>query len=68
MEFEIGLGVSARHLHLCRKDMDILFGKGSELTFKKPISQPGQFASNEQVILRTSKGDTKLRVLGPLRP
>ena len=68
MEFALVLGVSARHAHLCRKDMDILFGKDSELHVKKAIGQPGQYASEEQIIMRTAKGDTKLRIIGPLRP
>lgn len=41
MQFPIVLGVSARHAHLCREHMDILFGEGSELHVKKPIGQPG---------------------------
>ena len=40
--------VSARHIHLCREDMDILFGKGSELHPIKDLSQPGQYASEEK--------------------
>lgn len=68
MKFQLVLGVSARHAHLSRKDMDILFGEGSELHVKKPIGQPGQYASEEQIIMETAKGQTKLRVIGPLRP
>lgn len=68
MQFQLELGVSARHAHLSRKDMDVLFGEGSELHVKKEIGQPGQFASEEQIIMETAKGQTKLRVIGPLRP
>ena len=68
MEFQMKIGVSARHAHLDRHDMDILFGEGSELTMKSPISQPGQYASNEQILMVTPKGETKLRIIGPLRP
>ena len=39
---------SARHLHLSRKDLDTLFGPGYQLTPKKDLSQPGQFAYNEK--------------------
>lgn len=68
MQFPIVLGVSARHAHLCREHMDILFGAGSELHVKKMIGQPGQYASEEQVTLVTAKGEMKLRIIGPLRP
>ena len=49
MQFPLVLGVSARHAHICREHMDILFGAGSELHVKKTIGQPGQFASEEQI-------------------
>lgn len=68
MEFPIILGVSARHAHLCREHMDILFGAGSELHVKKPIGQPGQYASEEQITMVTPKASMKLRIIGPLRP
>ena len=68
MQFPIVLGVSARHAHLCREHMDILFGEGSELHVKKPIGQPGQFASEEQITMVTPKDSMKLRIIGPLRP
>jgi putative phosphotransacetylase len=54
---------------LCREHLDILFGKGYELTVVKPISQPGQFASNEFVTVQGSKGEISgVRILGPTRP
>ena len=68
MRFKLRMGVSGRHCHLKREDMDILFGFGSELHPLKPIVQPGQFTSEECVYLETDKGKMKLRVIGPLRP
>ena len=59
--------VSARHIHLCRADMDVLFGEGSELHPIKYLSQPGQYASEEKVTLKGPKGTAGVRVLGPLR-
>lgn len=67
MRFKLRMGVSGRHCHLKREDMDILFGFGSELHPLKPIVQPGQFTSEECVYLETDKGKMKLRVIGPLR-
>ncbi len=64
----VPIGVSNRHIHLDRADMDALFGQGSELTFKKELGQPGQFASEETVTLHGPKGElSRVRVLGPLR-
>ncbi|MBB4301445.1 propanediol utilization protein [Rhodobium orientis] len=64
----IPVGVSNRHIHLSRPDMDALFGPGAALTRKKAMKQPGQYAAEETVILRGSKGEIgKVRVLGPLR-
>lgn len=65
---EIPVSVSARHVHLSRKDMDRLFGSGSELTLYKSLSQPGQFAAVEKVALEGPKGRIEnVRILGPLR-
>ncbi|MDR3745933.1 MAG: phosphate propanoyltransferase [Acidobacteriaceae bacterium] len=61
---------SARHMHICREDMDVLFGKGSELTVYKPLFQAGNFASNEKVTIigPRSRLISNLRILGPMRP
>ena len=63
----IPIGVSARHVHLCRQDLDTLFGAGHELTFHKEL-MGGQFAAEETVTL-VGRNQTalKARVLGPLR-
>jgi len=60
---------SARHCHLCREDLDILFGKGYELTVFRDLYQPGNFAANEMVTIigPRSRVISNLRILGPLR-
>ena len=59
---------SARHAHLCRKDVETLFGAGYQLTEFKALTQPGQFAANEKIDLIGPKGTIKgVRILGPAR-
>jgi putative phosphotransacetylase len=60
---------SARHCHLCREDLDILFGKGYELTAFRELYQPGNFAAKETVTIigPRSRLISNLRILGPLR-
>ncbi|MBE6618585.1 MAG: phosphate propanoyltransferase [Ruminococcaceae bacterium] len=60
---------SARHIHLCQKDLEILFGAGATLTFKKDLSQPGQFACEERLTIEgPKKSIPNVIVLGPVRP
>ncbi|WP_312794791.1 phosphate propanoyltransferase [Tianweitania sp.] len=64
----VPIGVSNRHIHLSRSDMDALFGPGSNLTRMGALKQPGQYAAEETLVLRGPKGQiAKVRVLGPLR-
>lgn len=67
-ERKIPVGVSARHVHVSREDLDVLYGPGYQLQNFKDLKQPGQFASNEFVDLVTEKGSfKKVRILGPER-
>ncbi len=63
------IGISNRHIHLSKEDVEILFGKGYELQKLKDLSQPGQFACKETLTIvgpsmRPIEG---VRVLGPER-
>ena len=58
---------SARHVHVTQEDLETLFGKGYELTKKKDLSQPGQFACNEKVKIVGSKKEMMASILGPVR-
>ena len=65
----IPLSVSAHHVHLSPPDVETLFGPGRQLTWHSDLSQPGQFACQEQVTLVGPKGRIeRVRVLGPARP
>ena len=69
MEKKVLVETSARHVHVTREALDILFGEGYELTVKKELSQPGQFASNERVAVIGPKGSfPAVSILGPVRP
>lgn len=65
---DVKIGVSQRHIHLSREHLDILFGKGYELTKKKTL-MGREFASEELVTLvgPSLKAIEKVRVLGPVR-
>ncbi|MDE2439608.1 MAG: acetate/propionate family kinase [Betaproteobacteria bacterium] len=64
----IPVEISAHHVHLSQADVEALFGPGHQLTPKSELSQPGQFACEEQVHLVGPKGRiAKVRVLGPTR-
>ena len=64
----VKIGVSQRHVHLSREDLDILFGKGYELTPKK-VLMGKEYAANEVVTLvgPSLKSIENVRVLGPVR-
>lgn len=69
MSMEVLVETSARHVHVTKEVLETLFGKGYELTKKKDLSQPGQFASNERVdVVGPKKTLSGVSILGPVRP
>ncbi len=59
---------SARHVHVTKEDLEILFGKGHELTKKKELSQPGQYSCEERVTIVGPKRElANVSILGPVR-
>ncbi len=67
-ENKVLINLSNRHVHMCREDVEILFGKGHQLTKMKDLLQPGQFACEETVTIKGPKGSFEgVRILGPER-
>lgn len=68
MANEFLVEISARHVHVTKETLETLFGKGYELTVKKELSQPGQFASCERVtVVGPKKELAGVSILGPCR-
>ncbi|OPZ62674.1 MAG: Phosphate propanoyltransferase [Firmicutes bacterium ADurb.Bin506] len=66
--FTVPVGISSRHLHVSQADLETLFGKGATLTVKKDLSQKGQYAAEQTVVISGPKGSfSKVRILGPCR-
>ena len=64
----IPVEVSAHHAHLTQEHVEDLFGAGHQLTRHSDLSQPGQYACEEQVTLVGPQGRIeRVRVLGPAR-
>ena len=59
--------ISARHIHVTKEQVAILFGEGHTLTPKKDLSQPGQFACEEKLTIVGPRGELKASILGPER-
>jgi propanediol utilization protein len=67
-DLRVPISASVRHVHLSKADVETLYGRGHTLTVKADLSQPGQFACEEQVTVVGPKGRLdRVRVLGPER-
>lgn len=65
---KIKVGISNRHIHLCKRDADILFGNNYEFKKRNDLSQIGEYACEETVIISTDKYEfPHVRVMGPIR-
>lgn len=75
MEDKILVETSARHVHVTQETLEILFGKGHQLEPRKMLSQPGQYASTDKVlVIGYNKKDpngprpsSSFSILGPVR-
>ena len=68
MSKEFIVETSARHIHVTKETLEVLFGKGATLTKKKDLSQPGQFACEERVtVVGPKKSLPNVSILGPER-
>ncbi len=66
---KVNIGISNKHVHLSDDDLKILFGEEAKLTNMRNLLQPGQFACNETVDVKSDSGELKkLRIIGPTRP
>ena len=66
MKMEVSVGVSNRHVHLTEEMYAQLFDE--KMTKRNDLKQPGQFASNQLVTIKTEKSEIpNVRVLGPCR-
>lgn len=64
----IPIAVSARHIHPSQSLVELLFGKGYQLTKSRNLNQPEGWAANETVELIGPSGSfKKVRILGPIR-
>lgn len=68
MNNKVLVETSARHAHITQETLEVLFGKGAQLTVKKELSQPGQYASEQRItVVGPKKSIAGVSILGPCR-
>jgi putative phosphotransacetylase len=63
----IPIEVSARHIHISQKDIESLFGKDYILKKFKNLTQIGEFASTDKIIIKSKDRELSVRIVGPIR-
>lgn len=59
---------SARHIHVSKEHLKVLFGENAELTIRRELSQPGQYVSDQRVdIVGPKRTISGVSILGPER-
>jgi len=68
MDKKIPIEISARHIHLCQKDLEALFGKGYQLRELRKLSQADDFAAKEKIDIKIGNKIIKgIRIVGSVR-
>lgn len=68
MSNKVLVETSARHAHVTEETLKVLFGENAELTVKKYLSQPGQYASEQKITVVGPKRELAgVSILGPCR-
>ena len=66
---KVPVGISARHVHVTKEDLETLFGPNFELEIDHMLTQKPQYASKQKVTIKTDSGEfANVRILGPVRP
>lgn len=67
-KIKIPVEISARHIHLSQKDLEVLFGTGYQLTKKVNLTQLSDFACEETITIKSNSNVLEnIRIVGPLR-
>lgn len=67
MKIKVLIEVSARHIHLSKKDMEALFGVDYQLKNMRSLTQPCDFAAQETLTIKAGNSLENVRIVGPLR-
>ena len=68
MNKKVPIEISARHIHLSQKDLEVLFGIGYQLKKLRKLSQADNFAAKETLDIKIgSETIKKLKIVGPVR-